>query len=92
MKRVVIMALLAAAPFAAACGGDGDPTAVDTTARVRFFNATTGMTGGGGFTTNGQFATGSALASGPIDANVLNGQRRPDIVWLRRSKIRVVRA
>jgi len=31
---------------------------------VRFFNATTGMTGSGGFTTNGQFATGSALAFG----------------------------
>ncbi len=64
MKSVVVMPLLAAALFAAACGGDGDPTAVDTTARVRFFNATTGMAGSGGFTTNGQFATGSALAFG----------------------------
>jgi flagellar hook assembly protein FlgD len=33
-------------------------------ATVRFFNATTGMAGSGGFTTNGQFATGSALAFG----------------------------
>ena len=62
MKSVVMLPLLATALFAASCGGDS--TGVDTTARVRFFNATTGMTGSGGFTTNGQFATGSALAFG----------------------------
>ena len=55
MRKVVIMPLLAAVLCAAACGGDG-ATGVDTTPRVRFFNATTGMTAGGGFTTNGQFA------------------------------------
>jgi hypothetical protein len=65
MKRVLIMPVLAAVLCAAACGGDG-PTGVDTTPRVRFFNATTGMTGSGGFTTNGQFATGSALPFGQM--------------------------
>jgi hypothetical protein len=34
------------------------------TANVRFVNATTGMAGSGGFTANGQFAAGSALALG----------------------------
>jgi hypothetical protein len=68
MKSVVILPFLATALFAAACGGDGDATAVDTTARVRFFNATTGMAGSGGFTTNGQFATGSALAFGQFNS------------------------
>ncbi len=64
MKSVVIWPLLTTALFAAACGGDKEPTTVSTTARVRFFNGTTGMTGTGGFTTNGQFAPGSALAFG----------------------------
>jgi hypothetical protein len=63
MNNVVSRSALAALLFATACGGDGS-TGVDTTARVRFFNATTGMTGSGGFTTNGQFVTGSALAFG----------------------------
>jgi hypothetical protein len=63
MKNILIMPVLAAVLCAAACE-DGDPTAVGTTARVRFLNATTGMTGSGGFTTNGQLAAGSALASG----------------------------
>ena len=60
------MPVLAAVLFVAACGEDGGPagTPVSSTARVRFVNATTGMTGSGGFTTNGQFATGSALALG----------------------------
>lgn len=62
MKKVLNIPLLATVLFTAACGGG--TTEVDTTARVRFFNATTGMTGSGGFTTNGQFATGSALAFG----------------------------
>jgi len=63
MKKVLIMPVLAAVLVAAACGEDG-PTGEDTTASVRFFNATTGMTGSGGFTTDGQFAAGSALAYG----------------------------
>jgi|SRR6185503_579634 len=61
MNKVPLMPVLAAALFAAACK---DATTVDPRAQVRFFNATTGMTGNGGFTTNGQFAGGSALASG----------------------------
>jgi hypothetical protein len=64
MKNVLIMPVLTAALFAVACGDDGGPTTVDTRASVRFFNATTGMTGSGAFTTNGQFASGSALAFG----------------------------
>ena len=62
MKKVLVMPVLAALLFAAAC--EGDPTTVDTRPSVRFFNATTGMTGSGGFTTNGTFAAGSALAFG----------------------------
>ena len=62
MKRVLLMPVLAAAMFAAACNSDA-ATAPDTRASVRFFNATTGMKSGG-FTTNGQFATGSALGFG----------------------------
>ena len=62
MKKVLIMPVLAVL-FAGACGEDGDPTEIDTRPSVRFFNAT-GMTGSGGFTTNGQFATGSALPFG----------------------------
>jgi hypothetical protein len=60
MKTVSVMPVLAALLFAAACGGG--TTEADPTPRVRFFNATTGMTGSGGFTTNGQFVT--ALAFG----------------------------
>ena len=61
MKNALIMPLLAAVLFAAGCGGATD---VSTTANMRYFNATTGMTGSGAFTTNGQFVTGSALAFG----------------------------
>jgi hypothetical protein len=64
MKKLLIMPVVAAALFAAACSRDGDPFEISTKARVGFFNATTGMTGSGGFTTNGQFASGSALAFG----------------------------
>lgn len=64
MKKVLVMPVLAAVLFAAAC--DENPTTAGPTASVRFFNATTGMTGNGGFTTNGQFATGSALAFGQL--------------------------
>ena len=64
MNKVLILPLLAAVLFVDACGDDADPTTPVGTAHVRFFNATTGMTGSGGFTMNGQFATGSALAFG----------------------------
>lgn len=64
MKSLVIWPFLATALSATACGGDSEPTIPSTPARVRFFNATTGMAGSGGFTTNGQFATGTALAFG----------------------------
>jgi len=64
VKRVLVIPALAVVLFAVACGGDGGPTEVGSTAKVRFFNATTGMTGSGGFTTNGQFAAGSALPLG----------------------------
>jgi hypothetical protein len=60
MKKVSVMPVLAAVLFAAACGAGS--TEADPTPRVRFFNATTGMTGSGGFTMNGQFVT--ALAFG----------------------------
>ena len=63
MKKALMMPVLAGVLLAAACGEDG-PTGEDTTARVRFFNATTGMAGSGGFTANGLFAAGSALAYG----------------------------
>jgi hypothetical protein len=63
MKKIVILPVLAAVMFAGACGEDG-PTIVTPAANVRFLNATTGMTGSGGFTANGQFANGSALTSG----------------------------
>jgi hypothetical protein len=64
MKKVLVMPVLAAVLFAAACGDDGDLVAAGPTGSVRFVNATTGVAGSGGFTANGQFATGSALASG----------------------------
>lgn len=64
MQPIRIGPVLAAVLLAAACGDGGDPTGVGPTARVRFFNATTGLTGSGGFTTNGRFAAGSALAFG----------------------------
>jgi hypothetical protein len=64
--KVVVMPVLAAVLFAAACGDDGGLTTVAPAASVRFFNATTGMAGSGGFTTNGQFAAGSAVAFGQL--------------------------
>lgn len=63
MKKVLVVPVFAAVLFVAACGDDGDPTEVDNRASVRFVNATTGSASGG-FTTNGQFAAGSALAPG----------------------------
>ena len=66
MKKVLVRAALAAGLFTAACGNDSttDPTPIDTRPSVRFFNAMTGMTASGGFTTNGQFVSGSALTFG----------------------------
>ena len=64
MKKVVIMPVLVAALLAGGCGGDGDPTTVDTRAQVRFFNAVWNAADNIGFTTNGQFEVGSALAYG----------------------------
>jgi len=64
MKKASFMPVLVTVLFAAACGGDDGPTSAGPSARVRFFNATKGMTGSGGFTTNGEFAAGSALALG----------------------------
>ena len=61
MQKLLTMPVLAAVLFAAACGEDGDPTAVATTAKVRFFNAVWNAPDGIGFTANNQFATGSAL-------------------------------
>jgi hypothetical protein len=57
MKKTLIVLLVAAA-----CGGG--PTAVDTTAKVRFVNATTGLSGNGTFTSNGQLVAGSSVAFG----------------------------
>jgi hypothetical protein len=62
MKSVPVSCALLAALFTTACSGD--TTSPGPRANVRFFNATTGMTGRGGFTTNGEFASGAALASG----------------------------
>jgi hypothetical protein len=62
MKRVLIMPVLAAALIAAACGGDGGPTAVGTPAKARFFNGVWNTPDNIGFTTNNQFATSSSLA------------------------------
>jgi hypothetical protein len=59
MKQVSIAAVLASVSFAAC--GDG-PTAVATPAKVRFFNGVWNTQDRIGFTTNSQFAAGSALA------------------------------
>ena len=68
MQKVLVMPFVLVMLAGTACGGDSDPTPPSPTARVRFFNATTGMTGSGGFTTNGAFASGSALAFGQSTA------------------------
>ena len=59
MKKFLIVAVLAAVLPFAACDL---VTGADPSPRVRFFNATTGMTGSGGFTTNGQFASALGFA------------------------------
>jgi hypothetical protein len=61
MKKVQILPVVVAVLFATACGSDG-PTGVATPAKVRFFNAVWNTQDKIGFTTNNQFATGSALA------------------------------
>jgi hypothetical protein len=63
VKKVIIMPVLAAVLLAAACNEDGG-TDVDTRPSVRFFNVVWNAPDGIGFTTNAQFATGSALAYG----------------------------
>ena len=60
MKKVHIVPVLASLFLAASCGDDG-PTAVATPPKVRFFNAVWNTQDNIGFTTNNQFATGSAL-------------------------------
>ncbi len=62
MKQVRVLPVLAMGLLAAACGEESGPS--ETEASVRFFNAATDMAGSGGFTANGQFAEGSALAFG----------------------------
>jgi hypothetical protein len=64
VKKLLVMPVLAAGLLAAGCSGDGDPTTSDTTAKVRFFNVVWNAPDGVGFTTNNQFATGSALKYG----------------------------
>lgn len=66
---VLAAVLLAAVTLAAACGDGGGTTEGGSRASVRFFNGATGLTGGGGFTTNGQFASGSALAFGQMTSS-----------------------
>jgi hypothetical protein len=62
--KIPIMPMLATVLFAAACGEEGGPTGGSSTAKVRFFNVVWNAPDGIGFTTNDQFATGSALAYG----------------------------
>lgn len=59
MQRALMVPVLAALLFAAACK---DATTVDTGAQVRFFNVVWSAPDGIGFTTNDQFVPGSALA------------------------------
>ncbi len=66
MKKFLVMPVLAAVLFAAACGEGA--TESGPTAMVRFFNAAMGMAGSGGFTADGKFAAGSALALGQVTA------------------------
>ena len=60
MKKVLLMPVFAALLFVGACGDEG-PTTVDTTAKVRFFNAVWNTADNIGFTANTQFVTGSSL-------------------------------
>ena len=62
MKRAYIVPLLAAGLFCAGCGGGSTET--DLTPKVRFVNATTGISGNSGFTANGQFVNGFVVGFG----------------------------
>jgi hypothetical protein len=68
MKKAHVIPVVAVMLLiAAACGGDDGPTPPeDTRVNVRFVNMTSGMSGNGGFTVNGQFVPGSALPSGQV--------------------------
>ena len=68
MKKVLVMPVLAAVLFAAACKEDGGTRPEVPTGGVRFFNAMRAMAGAGGFTMNGQFVSGSAVGSGQSTA------------------------
>ena len=73
MKKGVIAPVLVAMLFATACGEGDESTApepVDPRPSVRFFNAMRAMAGPGGFTTNGQFVSGSALGANQSTACV----------------------
>ena len=60
MRKAAIVSAVASLVFAAACGESGT-TEADTRPLVRFVNAT--AVSSGGFTANGLFVAGSALAS-----------------------------
>ena len=68
MKKVLVMPVLAAVLFAAACKEDGGTTPEVPAGGVRFFNAMRAMAVAGGFTMNGQFVSGSAVGSGQSTA------------------------
>ena len=69
MKKVLVMPVLAAVLFAAACSGEDGGTGPEVpTGGVRFFNAMRAMAVAGGFTMNGQFVSGSAVGSGQSTA------------------------
>ena len=72
MKNLVFVPVLGAVLFAAACSEGDDPVAPVAPASVRFFNATTGMPGSGGFTMNGEFA--SALPFGEAAATCASAE------------------
>ena len=67
MKKGLIIPVIVASLFGAGC--DGNSTAVDTSASVRFFNAVVGTTGGTAFTMNGQIESGSAISFGQSTQN-----------------------
>lgn len=60
MKKALLMHVVIASLVVTGC--DSDPIDSGPKASVRFFNATTGMSGRGGFTANGEFVSGSALS------------------------------
>jgi hypothetical protein len=62
MKKIHMLPVLASLLVVAACAENGP--VVDARPSVRFVNATTGLPGNVGFTMNGQFVSGVALAPG----------------------------